>query len=493
MTLKPPGINGYRDEILEEKAKWLLKRWCGEELVKIESITPFYSGSQRKYHRVFGRKRQAVLCENKNRRENEAFIYLSKKFRDKNLNVPAIYAYDLNLNIYLMEDLGDHSLFDLLSKLSDWEQDFKLMNHFKNVVSILPKFQIDGAEGLDFSKCYPLPEFNEISMKWDLNYFKYYYLKQKIEEVEEDTLENTFDEFIKLLLDENDKFFVYRDFQSRNIILKYDDYYFIDYQGGRMGALQYDLASILYSGSIVFPDEERKMLYDLYLTEVTKKIKLNTEIFENRFYLYSIFRVLQILGAYGFRGNYQSKKHFYSKFPNAESYIYSLLSDERFPNELNYLKELFDKIPDDLIIYSKKPPKISGKLKISIKSFSYKSGIPEDNYGNGGGFVFDCRSIKNPGRLDEYKSLSGKDQKVISFLESETDVNEFLSNVISTITPAIKNYIERDFENLAINFGCTGGQHRSVYCAEKTAEMIKKRFDVKIEVKHTELEKQNLS
>ncbi len=493
VIFEPDQKNNSRDENLEQKANWLLNKWGGEYLKQIENINSNSSGSPRKYYRVFGQKSNAVMCENKNRRENEAFIYLSQKFRDKNLNVPAIYSYDLDLGIYLIEDLGEHTLHDVVKY--NWYQDYDYitMEHFKNVVSILPKFQIDGAKGLDFSKCFPVPKFDEISMKWDLNYFKYYFLKQVIEEVEEDVLEVTFDKFIKFLLDENDdKYFVYRDFQSRNIMLKNDDYYFIDYQGGRMGALQYDIASLLYSGSINLNRDQRKSLYETYLTEISKKIKIDIEKFDKRFYFYAIFRVLQLLGAYGFRGGIQLMSDFSNKIPNAIKYIDLLLSDKRFPNSLNYLKVLFDNLDDRYrsgFIENKSLITKTGKLKITIKSFSYKNGIPKDTNGNGGGFVFDCRSINNPGRLDEYKALTGKNKEVISFLERESNVNQFLNNVFSTITPSITNYIARDFENLAVYFGCTGGQHRSVYCAEKTAEMIRARFDIPVDIVHCELDK----
>lgn len=484
-----------RTDELQKQAKLLLNKWCGEDLEKIESINSKSSGSHRKYHRVFGRRVKAVLCENKNRRENEAFIYLSKIFRDNNLNVPAIYSHDLDLGIYLVEDLGEQTLYDTLRNPWGWaEVDFEAVNHFKKVVSILPKFQIDGAQRLDFSKCYPVPKFDKISMKWDFNYFKYYFLKQAIEEIEEDVLENTFDEFIKLLLDsDDDNYFVYRDFQSRNIMLKNNDYYFIDYQGGRMGALQYDLASILFSGSIKFTEDQRKILYETYLTELSRKIKIDIEKFERRFYFYAIFRVLQLLGAYSFRGGIQLKTDFSNKIPNAVDYIDSLLSDKRFPNSLNYLKVLFDSLDrshrEGFVIHNKNISLKTSKLKVTVKSFSYKDGIPEDTNGNGGGFVFDCRSINNPGRLEEYKALTGRDKEVISFLETKSEAREFLDNVYSTITPSIQNYLERDFENLAIYFGCTGGQHRSVYCAEKTAEMIRQKFNISVEVIHRELEK----
>lgn len=495
MTFDPDQYKNSRDEILEQKAKWLLNKWSGEELKKIESIDSQASGSHRKYHRVFGQKANAVLCENKNRRENEAFIYLSKKFRDKNLNVPSIYSYDLDLGVYLMEDLGDQTLHSLINDYMFQEYDYVAMEHLKNVVSILPKFQIDGAKGLDFSKCFPVPKFDKISMKWDLNYFKYYFLKQAIEEVEEDILEITFDEFIKFLLDEDDNYFVYRDFQSRNIMLKNDDYYFIDYQGGRMGALQYDLASILFSGSINLTEDQRKLLYETYLIEISKKNKIDIEKFERRFYFYAIFRVLQLLGAYGFRGKIQVRIDFSNKIPIAISHLDSLLRDKRFPNSLNYLKVLFDNLDssyrEGFVIYNQKLPVRTGRLKITIKSFSYKNGIPEDTYGNGGGFVFDCRSINNPGRLAQYKALTGRDKEVISFLERESNVKQFLDNVYSIITSTIINYLDRDFENLAIYFGCTGGQHRSVYCAEKTAEMIRVRYDIPVEVVHRELDKLN--
>jgi aminoglycoside/choline kinase family phosphotransferase len=455
----------------------LYQNWANEEVNRIRPLPQ--SGSNRLYFRLSSNSKSAIGVFNADRKENLAFIEFSKHFKKYGLNVPEIFAEDLLNDIYLQEDLGDQNLFQFLSsKKTNNNGEFSddIIHYYKKVLEELPKFQILASNDLDYSICYPRSDFDEQSMMWDLNYFKYYFIK---------LAGIGFDELLKAEKD----YFLYRDFQSRNIMVKDDEVYFIDYQGGRRGALQYDLASLLFDAKADLPQNLRDELLDYYLDQLEKYIDFDREEFKRFYSLFVLIRIMQAMGAFGFRGFYERKTHFLASIPYAMQNLDFVLNNYKLPI---YLPTLFPLLSD--ISKSEKLLQISESanvLKISLNSFSFRRGIPVDESGNGGGFVFDCRALPNPGRLDKYKKLTGKDLSVIEFLNNKSEVKEFLTTTEKLISQSVENYIERGFENLMINFGCTGGQHRSVYCVEEIAKFLRNKYNVKIIARHREQESEN--
>ncbi len=469
----------------------LFEQWAGE---KADSITPLpQSGSYRKYFRIISNKKNAIGVYNSDKKENDAFISFTKHFLNKNLLVPQLYADDMNNDVYLLEDLGNETLFSFISEEKN-KEDFpdKRMNYYKSVLSKLIKFQTDASRDLDYSVCYPRNSFDRQSMMWDLNYFKYYFLKLTQTPFDEQKLEDDFNALIEFLLTAKKEYFMYRDFQSRNVMIKNDKLYFIDYQGGRKGALQYDVASLLYDAKANLPPAVRDELLAHYLSVLCNETNIEKDEFMKYYNGYVLIRILQAMGAYGFRGLYEKKAHFLKSIPYAINNIWHLLENDLLPKGLKELKLSLAHLTRNKSFKVLFANDDLDKLIVSINSFSYKSGIPVDLSGNGGGFVFDCRILLNPGRNEEFKNLTGKDKKVIKFLEDQNDVKEFLTNTISIVESAVKNYTKRNFNHLMINFGCTGGQHRSVYCVERLAEFLNRSFDITVVVKHIEMEKKGM-
>lgn len=471
------------NQTLRNNLNQLFKSWANENAIKIIPLAQ--SGSNRKYYRLIGKSATAIAVFNKDTKENKAFTTFAKHFFTHRLPVPQILAEDLRNNIYLQEDLGDQSLFGLLSK-----QGFngEVKKYYEEALATLLKFQIGAAKNIDYSVCYPRDKFDEQSIRWDLNYFKYYFLKLADIQFDESKLEKDFNTLAEYLSKASATYFMYRDFQPRNIMIKDGELHFIDFQGGRRGALQYDVASLLWSARANLPFEQREELLDYYLNELKKYEEVNEVDFKNWYYGFVLIRILQTLGAYGYRGFYERKDHFLKSIPFAINNLEWIIENQKVNlkcDELFYM--LAQIINSDLKEnYSEKK---SDLLKVTITSFSYKNGMPTDTAGNGGGFVFDCRAIHNPGRYDEYKLLTGKDEKVIEFLESKSDADKFLKEVWKIILMSVKDYQERGFKNLMINFGCTGGQHRSVYCAEKTMKYLRTKQGVEVQLIHTELDK----
>ena len=472
--------------------KELFENWSGEKTVSISPLPA--SGSNRFYYRIKSENKTAIGVANHDEKENKAFITFTKHFLDKKLKVPKIYSKNLDYGIYLLEDLGDITLYSLIENAKDktnFQQEIE--KYYKEALLELIKFQIDGGDGLDYSVCYPRNSFDKQSMMWDLNYFKYYFVKLTQIPFDEQLLENDFEKFTKFLLTADTDYFMYRDFQSRNIMIKEDRLYFIDYQGGRKGALQYDVASLLYDAKANLPQSIRDVLLEFYLDQAGGEISFDRNEFKKYFNGYVLMRILQALGAYGFRGIYEKKLHFLKSIPYALKNIKFLLDKNFLQLDLPELKRVLEYSINNEELNFIPAPKQTDKLLVTIKSFSYKSGIPIDYSGNGGGHVFDCRAIHNPGRHDEFKDLTGKDKPVIDFLESQKDVKEFLKDVYSIVDRMIKEYSERNFKNIFVSFGCTGGQHRSVYCAERLAEHIEDNYDVDVVIHHTELEKKDFN
>jgi aminoglycoside/choline kinase family phosphotransferase len=469
----------------------LYESWAKEQAVSISPL--IQSGSYRKYFRITGKEKTAIGVFNPDKRENKAFISFTKHFSKKGLNVPNLYSHQLKENIYLIEDLGDTTLYSLVEKENEkGTVSEKTLSHYKEALSHLVCFQLDGGKGLDYSVCYPRGKFDKQSILWDLNYFKYYFIKLAKIPFDEQKLEDDFNTFSGFLLSANTNYFLYRDFQSRNILVHNDQLYFIDYQGGRKGALQYDVASLLFQAKVNLSPEIRSNLLEFYLKELGQKSKVKSQIFKKYYYGYVLIRLLQTLGAYGFRGYFENKSHFLLSIPYALRNLHWLLENNHLPKKIPELTQVLASIlkNEELKVLDRKST--NEKLIVTINSFSYKNGIPKDYSGNGGGFVFDCRSLENPGRYPEYMNNTGLDDNVISFLSDKNDVKKFLISTYSIIDESVRNYLRRHFKNLMISFGCTGGQHRSVYCVENLAKHLKDNFDVSVVVNHTQLGKRDI-
>ncbi|MCK5840316.1 MAG: phosphotransferase, partial [Bacteroidales bacterium] len=445
------------------------------------------SGSYREYYRIAGIGKKAIATYNPDKKENEAFVSFSRHFYSENLPVPEIYIVGEEKDMYLQQDLGDTTLYSFLleQRINDDFPD-NLVGIYKKVLSLLVKFQVKGGKGLDFAKCYPRDDFDLQSMKWDMHYFKYYFLKLAKIPFNEQLLEDDFETFANFLLEANRDYFLYRDFQSRNVMLIDNEPFFIDYQGGRKGALQYDLASLLYDAKADIPRDTRKQLLLHYIDKLQIEIEFDTDKFISYYWGYVYIRIMQALGAYGFRGFYEKKAHFLASIPFALENLNNVLAKLDLPIELPTLIPVLKKM-----VNSEKLKEIGvnrNKLIVSVNSFSYKRGIPVDESGHGGGFAFDCRALHNPGRYDEYKQLTGMDLKVIKFLDKEDDVKLFLKNVTTLVEQSVEKYLSRDFDHLTVNFGCTGGQHRSVYSAEYMARHLRDKYNIKVELRHREQE-----
>jgi aminoglycoside/choline kinase family phosphotransferase len=469
----------------------LYQHWTDEPVLEIMPLPE--SGSYREYYRMKGKEKSAIAVFNSDKKENRAFIEFSKHFSEIGLPVPQIFEEELENDIYLLEDLGDITLFSYLSEIRG-QKDFyeKVVSIYKKVIDILPRFQIEAGEGLNYEYCYPRGQFDKQSMMWDLNYFKYYFLKLGKIPFDEQSLETDFHTFADYLLNTNCNYFLYRDFQSRNIMIKDGEPYFIDYQGGRKGALQYDLASLLFDAKADLPHNVRAELLEYYISKANKYTDFEKTEFIQMFFGYVLIRILQALGAYGFRGFYEKKEHFLKSIPFAIDNLSWLLNTVSFPVKMpSLLEALREVVSSKEFQQIGEVRRVRTKLEVSIFSFSYRQSIPQDKSGNGGGFVFDCRSIHNPGRYNQYKMLTGKDEEVKKFIREESDAEKFLSNVFALIQQTIDVYISRKFTHLMISFGCTGGQHRSVYCTDRMAEYLKSIPEIEVNVHHIELEKRN--
>jgi aminoglycoside/choline kinase family phosphotransferase len=462
----------------------LFERWSGEPVTGLAPLPP--SGSDRRYYRISGQKTTVLGAHNPDDKENRAFMAFSRHFHQQGLPVPQIYAEALDAQVYLLEDLGDTTLFGYLSSARTGQAfPDDVLALYQRVLAELPRFQILAAQHLDYRVCYPRARFDKQSMLWDLNYFKYYFLKLAKIPFDEQLLEDDFQRFTDYLLDTRCDYFLYRDFQSRNIMLYGGEPYFIDYQGGRRGALQYDVASLLYDAKADIPQTVRTDLLQYYLTGLQRVIRLEAREFTDYYYGYVLIRLMQALGAYGFRGFYEQKAHFLQSVPYALANLAWLLDHVRLPVTIPTLLAVLRVLTESTALkrLGHHPP-----LRVRINSFSYKRGIPVDDSGHGGGYVFDCRALPNPGRYPEYQTLTGKDAAVIEFFKQEPEVGRFLDTVFQLADQSVTAYQARQFSNLMVSFGCTGGQHRSVYCAEQLARHLRETFDVAIILRHVEQE-----
>jgi len=467
--------------------KKLFEKHFHAPATRIQPLQGELGGSGRKIIRLANDRVTAVGILYSGREENVAFLAFSRHFRRHGLPVPEIYAENLDHDAYLEEDLGDTSLFEFLSQNRSGENIAPaVVEAYRKVVAILPRFQVEAARDLDYSFSYPAASFDRQSIAWDLNYFKYYFLRLAGIPFNEHALENDFNRLTDFLLSAPRDCFLYRDFQSRNVMLRDGLPYFVDYQGGRKGALQYDIASLLFDAKADLPPELREhLLYD-YLRALANFIPVDRESFLRYYYAYVYVRIMQALGAYGYRGFFERKVHFLQSVPYALKNIRWLLHNAELPIELPTLLGAFRSM-----LASEKLQGIASEadnLVVRIFSFSFHHDLPKDETGNGGGFIFDGRGLPNPGREERFKSLTGRDAPVIDYLNQQESVHQFLAGVFSLIDATADNYQRRGFKNLMVSFGCTGGQHRSVYLAEQLAKHLRSRSGVEVVVRHLELE-----
>jgi aminoglycoside/choline kinase family phosphotransferase len=472
----------------------LFEERFGSPPATIEALRTDLSGSDRRIFRITGGKMTVIGVLYGVREENVAFVNFSEHFRRHRLPVPEIYAADLNQGAYLEEDLGDTTVFEFLSANRTKENvAAPVIDAYRKVVTLLPRFQVEAGRDLDYSVCYPRASFDRQSIAWDLNYFKYYFLRLAGIPFNEQGLEDDFGRLTDFLLTAPRDYFLYRDFQSRNIMLREGSPWFLDYQGGRKGALQYDIASLLFDSKADLPPALRRELLDEYLARLADFIHLDRAAFMHHYYSYVYVRLMQALGAYGFRGFYEHKAHFLQSVPYALKSLRWLLENAEIPIALPTLMEAFRYMARSgrlqALPSGQQVPSESKNLTVTVFSFSFHQGMPADESGHGGGFVFDTRSLPNPGREECFKPFTGKDAPVVEYLNREQSVHDFMACAFSLVDSAVVNYESRGFKNLMVSFGCTGGQHRSVFLAERLAGHLRARSGINVHVRHLELEK----
>jgi aminoglycoside/choline kinase family phosphotransferase len=457
-----------------------------------EQVALTASGSNRRYYRIFSEDGETSLIgvQGTSRDENHAFLYMAEHFMQQGLNVPKVLKVSDDEMNYVQQDLGNVLLFDYIAEgrktgvFSQKEKDI-----LRKTIRALAKFQVLGAEQFDFNQCYPQPEFNLRSILWDLNYFKYCFLKATGLDFQEDKLENEFERLAYILLQSKMTAFMYRDFQSRNVmIVEHEENgekelvpYFIDFQGGRRGPVFYDVASFLWQAKANYHPDLREELVEEYIDELQQYMAVDREVFYETLMHFVLFRTMQVLGAYGFRGYFEKKPHFLQSIPFAIDNLRHLL--KHASDDYPYLIEVLQNMTD---MKQFKDVGVRKPLVVRVFSFSYKKGIPADASGNGGGFVFDCRAVNNPGKYERYTHYTGMDEPVISFLEDDGEILPFMDEAYNLVDFSVKRYMDRGFQNLMVSFGCTGGQHRSVYAAEKMAQHINEKFGVEVQLVHRE-------
>lgn len=469
---------------LVESISLLYKQWKGSAPTSIDVLPQ--SGSERRYFRLHGDGRSVIGTYGANIRENESFIYFSNQFRKKKLAVPEIYAVSEDGVFYLQEDFGGVSLLDHLESKGLTEE---VKDLFKKSLESLARLQVLGDGGLDYSKCLTNQEFGKQAIMADLLYFKYYFLDALRKPYDKQKLIDDFEALSNYLTHTEYKYFMFRDFQSRNIMVTTDDgVHFIDYQGGMKGAPQYDVASMLWQARANLPAEWKESLLDYYMDRFAAiaQQRIDKYVFRSQYNGYVLIRLLQVLGAYGFRGLFERKAQFLTSIPLALRNLKEFFENESFGISVPEFRKVLDMCVADEIIQQFTPTQADEKTPLVVKicSFSYRGQQPCDDSGNGGGFVFDCRGILNPGRIDSMKTKTGRDKDVKDYLEQQTRMPSFLNSVMDIVDITVEEYIRRGFESLMISFGCTGGQHRSVYAADAVARHLRNKFKVKVELSH---------
>ena len=474
-----------------DQVKSFFEQWKPESPIKEIQQLP-QAGSERQYFRLSTANRSYIITYNNNIPENATFLEFSRHFSSKQLSVPEIYHTSEDKSLYIQSDLGDTSLFDIVQQQGHTPQTLEL---YRKTLAQLALLQVQGGTDLNYDYCIATRSFDRNAIYSDLLYFKYYFLRAVQLPYDKNLLLNDFEMLSYYLMQEQHKFFMHRDCQSRNVMVKDDKVYFIDYQGGMKGAFQYDVASMLWQAKAALPHEWKDELVHYYFDRVNELMgnELNKQDFMDNYHGFVLIRMLQTLGAYGFRGLFERKPHFISSIPFALRNLKWFLTNIKIPIRLPELEKVLDAMVEDEVIsrYENIKAGPESKLTVSIHSFSYKKGLPEDPSGNGGGFAFDCRGILNPGRFEEYKKLTGRDKEVQEFLLYRSEMPLFLQHVYSMVDISVSDYLKRGFANLQVNFGCTGGQHRSVFAADSLARHLQQKFGVKVQVKHIVQEEKN--
>jgi len=443
------------------------------------------SGSDRIYFRIYSGSTTFIATFNLNIKENETFIYFSRHFTNAGLPMPQIFAVNDEKTIYLQEDLGTDSLLDNLEKHGHNDYTYNL---YQQTLRELARVQIVGDKDLNYEMCLTAKEFGKQAIMSDLLYFKYYFVDTLKAPYDKQAMLDDFETLSNYLNNGSHKYFLFRDFQSRNVIVNKGKIHFIDYQGGMKGALQYDVASLLWQAKANLSEDWKTSLLDGYIDEVEQLLsqKVDRELFISQYNGYVLIRLLQVLGAYGFRGLFERKAHFLSSIPLALRNLKFFLEQNQIGLATPEFDRMLKLIVDDEIIgrFQTVRADKNTPLVVKICSFSYKKALPVDESDNGGGFLFDMRGILNPGRFAEYKTLTGRDKEVKDFLEQRTKMTDFLNSVFDIVDISVEDYIKRGFESLMVSFGCTGGQHRSVYAADALSRHLKNKFGVKVQVSH---------
>ena len=460
------------------------KAWCGKQPEQVDVLPQ--SGSDRRYFRLYNQKGETVIATlGINVPENDTFIYFSDHFQNKDLHVPEVLAVNDDRTIYLQNDLGDVSLLSVLEEKGYSDETYNL---FRESLHQLARVQVLGDEDLDYEKCLTNKEFGKQAILADLLYFKYYFLDGLRKPYDKQKLIDDFEALSSYLTFTEFKFFMFRDFQSRNIQIKNNQVFFIDYQGGMKGAPQYDVASIIWQARANLPDKWKENLLEDYMNSFESIIgqPLDRAVFQSQYNGYVLIRLLQVLGAYGFRGLFERKAQFLTSIPLALNNLRWFIENNSLGISVPEFKRVLELCVEEEIIERFTPIQADEATPLIVKvcSFSFKKGLPIDESGNGGGFVFDVRAIDNPGRHDEYKTIHGRDKPVMEYLERQTRMQDFLNSVFDMIDISVEEYIRRGFSNLSVSFGCTGGQHRSVYAADALAKHLKSKYKVKVDVCH---------
>lgn len=471
----------------------LYQQWKGEAPISVELLPQ--SGSERRYFRLTTPAGTMIGTFGTNIRENETFLYFSRHFRERGLAVPEIYTVSEDNQFYLQEDFGTISLIDRLEGEGYTEDVYGL---FRQSLGELARLQVKGDADLDYDRCLTNREFGKQAIMADLLYFKYYFLDALRKPYDKQKLIDDFEALSNYLTHTEYKYFMFRDFQSRNILVRGEDtpsVHFIDYQGGMKGAPQYDVASLLWQARANLPEDWKQRLLEDYIDQFETTIgqPVDRAIFRSQYNGYVLIRLLQVLGAYGFRGLFERKAHFLTSIPLALRNLRDFFRSQSVGISVPEFRKVLDICVADEIIEQFTPTQAteSTPLVVKIRSFSFRKEIPADDSGNGGGFVFDCRGILNPGRVEHMKTQTGRDKEVKDFLEQQTQMPEFLNSVFDIVDITVEEYIKRGFESLQVSFGCTGGQHRSVYAADALARHLRNKFRVKTDLFHIEQEAKN--
>ena len=455
-----------------DRLRLLFTSVFSEETLSIVPITG--SASNRQYYRLSSDGNSCIGVIGTNVKENEAFIYMAGHFASKGIYVPNVLAQSEDGMAYLLSDLGNEALFDKFTKANKVGENLQEVEELLcKTMAALPRIQFEGALEFDFEKCVSIKRFDRRLVMFDLNYFKYCFLKPSGLEFDEVALQDDFERLADdILLEESVPTFMYRDFNSRNVMIYENEPYFIDFQGGMQGPIYYDVASFIWHARADYPTPLKEKMLEAYLSALGEYVSVDSSTFKNQLRRFVLFRSLQVLGAYGFRGLVEQKANFVVGIPSAISTLKELIQQSY--DEYPYLMETLEKLTS----LPKFSPTVTseGVLEVKVCSFSFKKGLPQDMSGNGGGYVFDCRSIHNPGRYTPYKSLTGRDEPVIRFLEDDGEIIGFLDHVYGVVDPHVETYASRGFTSLMVSFGCTGGQHRSVYCAEHLAHHLASKY-----------------